>query len=93
MNHKRKRPRSQRAGCKFCKPWKQNGVDKESEEGEAHSDHVRRTAANREILRHESAAAFDPDQDTFEFRRNSVRVLEELPQEDDTEFSDPDHFE
>lgn len=22
MNHKRKRPKHQRAGCIFCKPWK-----------------------------------------------------------------------
>lgn len=24
MNHKRKRPQSQRAGCKLCKPWKES---------------------------------------------------------------------
>lgn len=24
-NHKRKRPKNQRAGCLFCKPWKGNG--------------------------------------------------------------------
>lgn len=75
MNHKRKRPRSQRAGCKLCKPWKMNGVDKESEEGEAHSDHVRRATAN-ESIQTESEAAFDPDEAMFELRRNSVRVKE-----------------
>jgi hypothetical protein len=26
MNHKRKRPKKQRAGCLFCKPHKRNGV-------------------------------------------------------------------
>ena len=26
MNHKRKRPRSARAGCKRCKHWKVSGV-------------------------------------------------------------------
>lgn len=28
MHHKRRRPRSTRAGCKMCKPWKKNGVNK-----------------------------------------------------------------
>jgi len=26
MNHKRKRPKKQRAGCLYCKPHKGNGV-------------------------------------------------------------------
>lgn len=26
MHHKRKRPRSRRAGCKMCKFWKMNGA-------------------------------------------------------------------
>lgn len=26
MNHKRKRPKHQRAGCCLCKPWKRSGV-------------------------------------------------------------------
>jgi|GEM_PF-3422658 len=26
MHHKRKRARNARAGCKLCKPWKDNGV-------------------------------------------------------------------
>lgn len=50
MNYKRKRPRNRRAGCKFCKPWKVNGFNKESKEGEKHSDHVRRKVAKEEIL-------------------------------------------
>jgi len=25
MHHKRHKPRSARAGCKLCKPWKKNG--------------------------------------------------------------------
>lgn len=28
MNHKRKRPKNQRAGCLMCKPWKANGAKK-----------------------------------------------------------------
>jgi hypothetical protein len=28
MHHKRKKRRNLRAGCKMCKPWKQNGVNK-----------------------------------------------------------------
>lgn len=30
MNYKRGRPKSARAGCKLCKPWKMNGASKES---------------------------------------------------------------
>lgn len=26
MNHKRRRPKKQRAGCLYCKPHKRNGV-------------------------------------------------------------------
>jgi hypothetical protein len=44
MNHKRKRARNRRAGCKLCKPWKVNGVRTESADGEKFSDHRRRTA-------------------------------------------------
>jgi hypothetical protein len=43
MNHKRKRPRNARAGCKLCKPWKVNGFCNERPGGEPHSDHKRRT--------------------------------------------------
>jgi hypothetical protein len=28
MHHKRKKRRNLRAGCKMCKPWKVNGVNK-----------------------------------------------------------------
>lgn len=28
MNHKRKRPKNQRAGCLLCKPQKANGADR-----------------------------------------------------------------
>lgn len=41
-NHKRKRHRNRRAGCKLCKPWKVNGVRTESVGGEKFSDHRRR---------------------------------------------------
>ncbi len=44
MNHKRKKARNARAGCKLCKPWKANGVRTERLGGERFSDHVRRTA-------------------------------------------------
>jgi hypothetical protein len=50
MHHKRKRPRSQRAGCKLCKFWKVNGFSTESETGEKHSDHRRRVFATKEIV-------------------------------------------
>jgi len=26
MHHKRRRPKSRRAGCLLCKPWKANGA-------------------------------------------------------------------
>lgn len=45
MNHKRKRPRNRRAGCKMCKFWKVNGYATERAEGEKFSDHRRRTIA------------------------------------------------
>jgi len=45
MNHKRRRPRNRRAGCKLCKPWKVNGFATERADGEKHSDHVRRMTA------------------------------------------------
>jgi hypothetical protein len=48
MNHKRRRPRNARAGCKLCKPWKRNGVRTERLDGEKFSDHRRRDAATRE---------------------------------------------
>jgi hypothetical protein len=49
MNHKRKRPRDRRAGCKLCKPWKVNGYRTERSEGEKFSDHRRRMAAAQEL--------------------------------------------
>ena len=52
MNHKRKRPRNRRAGCKLCKPWKVNGYRTERREGEKFSDHRRRTSAEREVREH-----------------------------------------
>ncbi len=48
-NHKRGRPKNSRAGCLMCKPWKVNGVGTESKEGEAFSDHKRRSAADEEL--------------------------------------------
>jgi len=39
MNHKRRRPRNARAGCKLCKPWKANGFHTEAREGEKFSHH------------------------------------------------------
>lgn len=42
MNHKRKRPRNRRAGCKMCKFWKVNGHRTEKPDGERFSDHRRR---------------------------------------------------
>jgi len=48
-NHKRGRPKNRRAGCLLCKPWKVSGVSTENKEGEAFSDHKRRSAAGDEI--------------------------------------------
>ena len=50
MNHKRKRPRNRRAGCKLCKPWKVNGIRTEREGGEKFSDHRRRTIAEEQAV-------------------------------------------
>ena len=44
MNHKRKKRRNLRAGCKMCKFWKVNGFRTERKEGEKFSDHRRRVA-------------------------------------------------
>jgi len=52
MNHKRKRSRSQRAGCKLCKPWKICGFPTERREGEKFGDHRRRMAAAQEVREH-----------------------------------------
>lgn len=41
MNHKRKRRRNLRAGCKMCKPWKVNGVNKWAKEMARASDRRR----------------------------------------------------
>ena len=49
MNHKRKRPRNQRAGCKLCKHWKVNGFRNERKDGERFSDHRRRTAGETDL--------------------------------------------
>jgi hypothetical protein len=49
-HHKRKRPRSARAGCKMCKPWKVNGFRTEREDGERWSDHKRRERAREEAM-------------------------------------------
>lgn len=45
MHHKRGKSRNQRAGCKYCKRWKVNGVRTEARDGEKFSDHARRIAA------------------------------------------------
>lgn len=41
MHHKRKRRRNLRAGCKMCKPWKVNGVNKWAKEMGRHADRKR----------------------------------------------------
>lgn len=48
MNHKRKRARNARAGCKLCKPWKVNGFRNERQDGEPFSDHKRRFFGTQE---------------------------------------------
>lgn len=42
MHHKRRRRRNLRAGCKMCKPWKVNGVNKWAKEMARASDRRRR---------------------------------------------------
>ncbi|MGE0746417.1 MAG: hypothetical protein AB7K86_14260 [Rhodospirillales bacterium] len=49
MNHKRRRPRNRRAGCKLCKPWKVNGFRTERSDGEPFSAHRRRAHAAAEM--------------------------------------------
>jgi len=49
MNHKRKKPKSARAGCLMCKPWKMNGFGKRRKDWEKFSDHARRVFADDEI--------------------------------------------
>ena len=60
MNHKRKRPRNRRAGCKLCKPWKVNGYRTERREGEKFSDHRRRVSAEREVREHDGLVVAVP---------------------------------
>jgi len=48
VNHKRKRPKSRRAGCLLCKPWKMNGFSRYNKEYERFSDHARRKFAKEE---------------------------------------------
>lgn len=49
MNHKRHKPKNQRAGCLMCKYWKVNGWTTSHYDGERYSDHNRRTVADDEI--------------------------------------------
>jgi hypothetical protein len=46
---KRRRPKSRRAGCLLCKPWKANGVNRRSKNGEKYSDFRRRVAATEKV--------------------------------------------
>ena len=48
-HHKRCRPKNRRAGCLLCKPWKMNGISRESPEFERFSDHRRRRFAAEDI--------------------------------------------
>lgn len=48
-HHKRRKPRSQRAGCKMCKPWKINGIGKNTSISEAFSDYKRRQFQRRDM--------------------------------------------
>ena len=52
MNHKRKRTRNRRSGCKLCKPWKVNGFRTERRNGEKFGDHRRRAATEQELREH-----------------------------------------
>jgi hypothetical protein len=48
LHHKRHRPKSRRAGCLLCKPWKANGFARTRQEGEQFSNHRRRQSADLE---------------------------------------------
>lgn len=50
MHYKRKKAKSQTAGCKQCKHWKINGIPTEGEDGEKFSDHKRRIALRHELM-------------------------------------------
>ncbi|MCS0504129.1 hypothetical protein [Ancylobacter mangrovi] len=47
MNFKRKRPKSGRAGCLLCKPWKRQGTC--LHQRDKFSDWKRKQAADRQI--------------------------------------------
>lgn len=49
MNHKRHRPKNQRAGCLLCKFWKVNGFSKHNKDFETSSSHKSRIFAEEEI--------------------------------------------
>ena len=53
MNHKKRKTKNRRAGCKLCKPWKANGFATERKDGEKFSDHKRRHFAGQAIDREE----------------------------------------
>jgi len=53
LHHKRRRPASSRAGCKLCKPWKNNGFSSRDSLDVYHrlegwSDFVRRYSAQEQ---------------------------------------------
>jgi hypothetical protein len=48
-HHKRRRPKNRRAGCLWCKPWKANGINRASAEGERFSDFRRRVAGDDQV--------------------------------------------
>jgi len=49
MHYKRGRPRSRRAGCKMCKPWKVNGFRTERLGGEQFAAYRRRACAKLDL--------------------------------------------
>ena len=54
MWKKRKGPKSTRAGCLLCKPWKINGEGKERKENNKASDFRRKEGAKEQIEEHET---------------------------------------
>ena len=55
-NHKRKRAKNRRAGCKLCKPWKANGVRTERADAEQWGDHRRRRGSALDLSEYRRTA-------------------------------------
>jgi hypothetical protein len=48
-HHKKRRRKNRCAGCKMCKPWKIDGINKDSPAAQKFGDYKRRFFANQEL--------------------------------------------